>query len=172
MEYKRKVTTQQEGVSGSDAQFGQLKMVAKSKRLMPIVFAVVMLIFDIAIFSVDDFQVQDHVILTILAVVFFLIGVTQLITITDHIEFYEYGLVDHTLLNLRKKRLAYDEVEAIVEVKQVRFGRDGEHRRVSMWKIHPKSGKGTIVIDATSYIGISHIMIAVRHDTKIKNIAD
>lgn len=172
MEYKRKVVTQQEGVEGYDEQFGKLKMLARSKRMMPIIFAIVMFVFIIAICMIEGFRIQDHIFLSILAVVLFLIGIMQLSTMWDQIAFYEYGLVDHTLMNFRKKRLAYDEIDAIVEVKHVRFGKGNDNRRVSMWKIYPKSGKGAIVIDATAYIGITNIIISVRHDTKIKNISD
>lgn len=172
MEYKRKVVTQQEGVDGYDEQFGKLKMLARSKRMMPVIFAVVMFIFITAIFTIEDFRMQDHIVLSLLAIVLFLIGLMQLCTMWDQVAFYEFGLVDHTLLNLRKKRLAYDDIDAIVEVKHVRFGKNNDNRRVSMWKIYPKSGKKAIVIDATAYIGISNIIVSVRHDTKIKNISD
>ncbi|MCI8540077.1 MAG: hypothetical protein HFE68_04700 [Erysipelotrichaceae bacterium] len=171
MEYKRKVTTRQEGVSGEDTQFGSLKMLAKGKRMMPIVFVLVMLVFIIAIFSIQDFRPSEHKLLSVLAVIFGLIALMQLATIWDEIAFYEYGLEDRTLFHLRKRRMAYDEIKAIVEVKKTVFGKDRSQRRVSMWKIYPKQGKA-LVIDATAYIGISNIIISVRHDTKIKNIAE
>ena len=44
MEYKRKLSTQQEGVNGTDSEFGALKIIGKSKRLMPIIFTIVMII--------------------------------------------------------------------------------------------------------------------------------
>ena len=50
MEYKRKLSAQQEGVSGSDSEFGALKIIGKSKRLMPIIFTIVMTIFIIGLF--------------------------------------------------------------------------------------------------------------------------
>ena len=50
MEYKRKLSTQQEGISGTDPDFGSLKMVGKSKKMMTIIFTIVMIIFIVAIF--------------------------------------------------------------------------------------------------------------------------
>ena len=171
MEYKRKLSTQQEGVNGTDSEFGALKIIGKSKRLMPIIFTIVMIIFIIGLF-VSQIKIPENIIATILLVLFLLLGAFQLATLLDKIEFYEYGLIDYTFFNLRKKRSAYDEIEAIVEVKK-HFLFKAENRQViALWKIFLKNNKNSLVIDATSYIGITQIMTSLRHDTKIKNIAD
>ena len=163
MEYKRKLSTQQEGVNGTDSEFGALKIIGKSKRLMPIIFTIVM---------ISQIKIPENIIATILLVLFLLLGAFQLATLLDKIEFYEYGLIDYTFFNLRKKRIAYDEIEAIVEVKK-HFLFKAENRQViALWKIFLKNNKNSLVIDATSYIGITQIMTSLRHDTKIKNIAD
>lgn len=170
MEYKRKLSTQQEGISGTDQDFGSLKMVGKSKKMMPIIFTIVMIIFIAAIFL--SIEVSENVIAVILLLVFAFLALFQLSTLLDKIEFYEYGLIDYTFLNMRKKRLAYDDINAIVEVKKHFLFKEGNRKVVALWKIHPKASKKAIIIDATAYIGITHMMTSLRHDTKIKNIAD
>ena len=105
-------------------------------------------------------------------VLFLLLGAFQLATLFDKIEFYEYGLIDYTFFNLRKKRIAYDEIEAIVEVKKHFLFKTENRQVIALWKIFLKNSKNSLVIDATSYIGITQIMTSLRHDTKIKNIAD
>lgn len=172
MAYKRKVTTQQEGVQGNDSEFGKLKMNAKSKKLMPIIFSLVMLVFVIAIFFSGEVKVPENIVMTILGIFCLVVGILQLMLITDTIKFYEYGVVESTFLNLRKKRIAYDDVEAIVEVKHRSFRKERHNPVVSMWKIVAKDHKKSITVDATSFIGISNILFSVRHDTKIKNIED
>lgn len=171
MEYKRKLSTQQEGVSGNDPAFGNLKMLAKSKRMMPIIFAVVMLVFMIAL-CISGVDIPGNIIATGLLILFLFLGIMQLATTLDKIEFYEYGLIDYTCFNMRKKRLAYDDIDAIVEVKKRFLMKESNRKIVALWKIHPKSKKSAIVIDASAYIGISNMMVSLRHDTKIKNIAD
>lgn len=170
MEYKRKLSTQQEGVSGTDSEFGSLKMIAKSKRMMPIIFTIVMIIFISAI--VLTTELSGNMIAVILLIFFSFLALFQLSTLLDKIEFYEYGLIDYTFLNVRKKRLAYDDIDAIVEVKKRFLFKEGNRNVVALWKIHPKAKKNALVIDATAYIGITHMMTGLRHDTKIKNIAD
>lgn len=170
MAYKRKVSTQQEGVQGTDSEFGKLKMNAQSKKLMPIVFSVVMLIFVIAIFTSG--VIPENVFMTVLGVFCLVIGILQIMLVNDSIKFYEYGIVECTFLGIRKKRLAYDDVEAIVEVKHRHFTKEHHNPVVSMWKIVAKNPKNSITVDATSFIGVSNILVSVRHDTKIKNITD
>ena len=158
-------------MNGTDSEFGALKIIGKSKRLMPIIFTIVMIIFIIGLF-ISQIKIPENIIATILLVLFLLLGAFQLATLLDKIEFYEYGLIDYTFFNLRKKRIAYDEIEAIVEVKK-HFLFKAENRQViALWKIFLKNNKNSLVIDATSYIGITQIMTSLRHDTKIKNIAD
>lgn len=171
MEYKRKLSTQQEGVSGNDGEFGALKIIGKSKKLMPVIFTIVMFIFIIGLF-LSQVDIPENIIVTILLLVFLLLGLFQLSTLLDKIEFYEYGLIEYTLLNLRKKRLAYDDIEAIVEVKKHFLFKESNRKIIALWKIYPKSKKNAIVIDASAYIGITQIMTSLRHDTKIKNIAE
>ena len=60
MDYKRKVCTQQEGINGNDREYGELKMLARSKRTMPIIFASVMLIFALSIFSTGWETLSDN----------------------------------------------------------------------------------------------------------------
>lgn len=170
MEYKRKLSTQQEGIVGTDEEFGSLKMIGKSKKMMPIIFTIVMIIFIIAI--VLTTEIIGNIIAMILLSIFLFLALFQVSTLCDKIEFYEYGFIDYTCLNMRKKRLAYDDIEAIVEVKKHFLFKEGNRKVVAMWKIHPKAKKKAIIIDATAYIGISQMMVSLRHDTKIKNIAD
>lgn len=172
MEYKRKVTAQQEGVSGNDSEYGDLKLLARGKRVMPVVLALVMLIFALSIFSAGIEVLSENLLMAAIGVIFLLLALIQIAMITDKIEFYEYGLIDCSFWNLQKKRIAYDEIEAIVETKKRPLWKIEESTRTAFWKIYLKQKKGSIVIDAGSYVGIKDIITAVRHDTKIKNIAE
>lgn len=169
MEYKRKVTTQQEGITGHDAEFGNLKMCAKSKKMMPLVFAATTICLASGIFFSGVIDVSENFIALALGVFFLLFSLVQVSFVMDQIQFYEYGIVDSTFLSLRKKRLAYDDIDAIVEVKHRRMGKENKNV-VSLWRVVGKPGKKTITIDATSYIGITNILTSVRQNTKIKNI--
>lgn len=172
MEYKRKVSSQQEGISGSDDEYGDLKLMARGKRVMPIILATVMLIFAFSIFATGKEVLASNLILAGIGILFLLLAFVQISMIADKIEFYEYGMIDYSFMNLQKKRLAYDEIEAIVETKKRPLWKMDESTRIAFWKVYPKNKKGSIIIDAASYIGIKDIITTLRHDTKIKNIAD
>lgn len=172
MDYKRKVSTQQEGISGSDPEYGELKMLARSKQAMPILLSSLMLLASAGIFSNGWETLSDHISLIIIGFVFLLFACMQIAMTMDKIEFYEYGMIDYSFLNLHKKRLAYDEIEAIVETKKRPIWKMNEQTGTAFWSIYPKQKKGTIIVDASSYNGIQEIITSLRHDTKIKNIAD
>jgi len=172
MDYKRKVSSKQAGIAGSDPHYGDLRLLAKSKCLMPIVFAAAMAVIVISIFGFGNVDPGEDIAITVMGIVFILIALLQLSTLTDKVEFYEYGLINYTFLNLKQKRLAYDEIDAIVDIKKRKMFKENTSGQVAIWKIYPKNGKHAIMLDATSYIGISNIMTTVRHDTKIKNIAE
>lgn len=172
MEYKRKVSTQQEGISGNDSEYGELKMLARSKRTMPYILATVMVVLALSIFSADWEVLFDNTLLVILGLIFALFAFLQIAMTMDKIEFYEYGMIDYSVLNLRKRRLAYDEIDAIVETKKRPLWKMNEQTDTAFWNVYPKQKKGTIMIDASAYNGIHEIITSLRHDTKIKNVAD
>jgi len=172
MDYKRKVCTQQEGINGNDREYGELKMLARSKRTMPIIFASVMLIFALSIFSTGWETLSDNTTLIAFGLVFILLAFLQMAMTMDKIEFYEYGMIDYSCLNLYKRRLAYDEIEAIVETKKRPLWKTNDQTGTAFWTVYTKQKKGTIVIDASSYIGVKEIVTSLHHDTKIKNVAD
>lgn len=169
MEYKRKVTSQQEGIEGYDQEFGKLKLQAKSKRLMPLILAGVSLFLAAGIFCSGIIDFSTNIFALAIGIGLILFTLIQISFMLDTIRFYEYGLVDATFLTLRKKRIAYDDIDAIVETRSRFLGKDSK-KVVALWTIVGKNGK-KITIDGTSYIGISNILMTVRQNTKIKNIA-
>lgn len=170
MAYKKRVSSRQEGVAGSDPEFGPLKFEAKAKKVSSILVALAMLVFVIAIFGSGVIDLKEDFIITALGIVFLIVGIFHISFLFDKICFYEYGMVDSTLFNLRKKRLAYDDMDSIVTSNH-RFIKRNHEAVISLWRINPKKGRGKpITIDATAYVGITFIMHTIRHETKIKNI--